>query len=61
MSGRYLYYGPGVLRALTETEAENSRLELGDGQRIPSDRTVEQLTSWVYERACRLPCLPEEN
>lgn len=59
-SGRHLYYGRGVLRGLTEAEAETAGLELGDNQRLPSHYTIEQLTAWIYERARRLPCLPKE-
>ena len=43
-SGRYLYYGRGVLRALSEAD-DSAGLELGDPQRMPGNLTVQQLTS----------------
>lgn len=56
----YLHYKQGELRAFPEyLDAPAAGYALGEAERMPSNLTVEQLTRWVYDRARRLPCLPE--
>ena len=56
--GLYLYFRRGELALL---EDGPPGYELGTGERVPGNVTVEQLTAWVHQRSTRLPCLPDES
>lgn len=56
----YLYYKPqGLAFAVVMDEMEKpDGFELVTGERIPSDRTIDQLTMWVRRMTASVPVLP---
>lgn len=59
----YLWYQPHGLRfhVVRDDEPRPDGCELVTGQRIPSDRTVEQLTAYLHPLCGAVPVLPGDR
>jgi hypothetical protein len=58
-TGVYLWYKE--LSLVIATDRPSDEYALAEAQRVPSDRTVDQLAAWVHARAMRLPILPGDK
>ena len=54
----YLCFRPGHLGAFVDGPPPG--WELGSGERIPGDRTANQLVAWFAQRTGRLPYMAED-
>ncbi len=52
----YLYYRQGAIVIAGETPEGYA---LACPERVPGDRTVEQLAAWINARCARVACLPK--
>lgn len=54
----YLYFRPGRLEVAGWSGPDG--MELVSSERVPANRDVAGIASWIKDRARSLPCLPAE-
>lgn len=60
----HLYFKRGRLAVFADSMASGEQpegWELGENERLPSNKDLAQLTAWITARVRRLPCLPLEG